>query len=300
MIMAHPHQHIDNDKAEDTGRLRLAFFLNLSFAIVELVGGILTNSVAILSDALHDLGDTVSLGSSWIFQKVSKRKRDRKYSYGYRRFSVLGALLNSLVLFGGSVLILYEAIPRLFNPEMPDAKGMLILAVIGILVNGFAVLKLKGGSSLNERAVRLHLLEDVLGWIAILIGSILLMFWEIPIIDPILSILISIYILFNVFRNIRDVLSIFLQARPGDVEIKDLEKSFADLPGIINVHDLHIWSMDGNYHVLSVHLVVDRNYTTKELVSVKDKLNRLVEKYGINHATYEFETEDEDCKLEDC
>jgi len=122
--MTHSHQNTGNGRTDDSGRLRFAFFLNLFFAIVELVGGILTNSVAILSDALHDLGDSVSLGSSWIFQKVSKRKRDRKYSYGYRRFSVLGALLNSLVLFGGSVLILYEAIPRLFNPEMPDAKGM--------------------------------------------------------------------------------------------------------------------------------------------------------------------------------
>ena len=244
--MPDSHQHIDNGKDQDTGRLKLAFFLNLFFAIVELIGGIITNSVAILSDAMHDLGDSVSLGSSWIFQNVSKRKRDRKYSYGYRRFSVLGALLNSLVLFGGSVLILYEAIPRLFNPEMPDAKGMLILAAIGILVNGLAVIKLKGGSSLNERAVRLHLLEDVLGWIAILIGGILLMFWEIPIIDPILSIMISVYILYNVFRNIRDVLSIFLQAKPGDVEIRDLEKSFSELSGIINAHDLHIWSMDGN------------------------------------------------------
>ena len=126
------------------------------------------------------------------------------------------------------------------------------------------------------------------------------MFWEIPIIDPILSIMISVYILYNVFRNIRDVLSIFLQAKPGDVEIRDLEKSFSELSGIINAHDLHIWSMDGNYHVLSVHLVVDRNYTTEELVPLKEKLNRLVEKHGINHATYEFETEDEDCHLENC
>ncbi|MEG0499489.1 MAG: cation diffusion facilitator family transporter [Rikenellaceae bacterium] len=203
--MAHNHHHHHHNTSGKT--IATAFLLNLFFAIFELFGGLYTNSIAITSDALHDFGDSISLGLAWYFEKLAKRKRTKSYSYGYKRFSVLGAIINSLILLCGSIVVLYEAIPRLFNPVHSDVKGMFIFAIVGIAVNGFAALRLKRGETLNERTVSLHLLEDVLGWVAILIGSIVMYFVDAPIIDPIMSVIITIFILYNVFRNLLSIKS---------------------------------------------------------------------------------------------
>ena len=196
----HDHGHIHTHHG-DVKNIKIAFFLNLGFSIVEIIGGFLTNSVAILSDAVHDLGDSFSLGLAWYFQKFSRKQRDKNFTYGYKRFSLVGALINSIVLIAGSVLILSEAIPRIFNPQQADAGGMFLLAILGIIVNGIAVVRLRKGSSLNEKVVSLHMLEDVLGWSAVLIGAIIMKFTNLYIIDPILSVLISFFILFNVFKK---------------------------------------------------------------------------------------------------
>lgn len=194
------HTHLTHNH-ENQGNIKVAFFLNLSFTIAEIIGGLWTNSVAILSDAVHDLGDSLSLGLAWYFDAFSKKGPDEKYSFGYARFSLLAALINSLVLVGGSVLVLTRSVPRIFNPEPIDAKGMFVFAILGILINGLAVLKLKKGTSLNEKVVSWHLMEDVLGWVVILVASIVLMFVDIPILDPILSVLITIYVLFHVLKT---------------------------------------------------------------------------------------------------
>lgn len=177
-----------------TSNIKVAFFLNLSFTLLEIVGGIWINSVAILFDAVHDLGDSMALGLSWYFANVSQKKRDSHFSYGYKRFSLLGALISSFILLVGSILILFEAIPRLIHPETVHVNGMIFLAIWGVLVNGAAVLKLRGGETQNERVVRLHLLEDVFGWIAVLIVGIVMLFVNLPILVPILSVGITFYI----------------------------------------------------------------------------------------------------------
>jgi cobalt-zinc-cadmium efflux system protein len=172
-------------KDDSVSNIKVAFFLNLGFTIIEIIGGLWTNSIAIISDALHDLGDSFSLGLSWFLERYSRKKKDEKYSYGYRRYSLFAALINSLILIAGSIFILYKAIPRLINPEELNAKGMLIFAVTGIIINGIAVLQVRRGKSLNERIVSLHLFEDVLGWAAVFVISIVIIFKSIPILDPI-------------------------------------------------------------------------------------------------------------------
>ena len=189
--MAHSHHHHNHSE----GNIKVAFLLNLSFAIIELIGGFWTNSVAILSDALHDFGDSLTLGLSWYFAKVARREKDETYTYGYKRFSILAAFINSIVLVTGSIFILFEAIPRLVHPETPNTSGMIILAIGGIIVNGAAAFRLSNGKNLNEKVVYTHLLEDILGWIAVLIGALVMHFFDSPIIDPLLSVLISVYIL---------------------------------------------------------------------------------------------------------
>ncbi len=296
----HTHHHGHNHGYEDIKNLRVAFFLNLSFTIVEFVGGLITNSVAILSDAVHDLGDSFSLGLSWYFQKVAKKPRTKEYTYGYKRFSLLGAVINSVVLLVGSVLILAHAIPRLFNPQQPDVKGMLLLAVLGVIINGLAVFRLRKGSSINERVVSLHLLEDVLGWLAVLIGAGIMYFVNAPFIDPLLSIAISLFILFNVYRNIRQSLRIILQGSPAKLDMEEVKRSVLEIDEVEDVHDLHAWSVDGEYNVMTVHVALRHALPMEEQhqlkLLIRDKLLAL----GVQHCTIEFEVAGEECGMEGC
>lgn len=286
-------------KYRSTSNIRMAFFLNLGFTIVEIIGGLWTNSLAITSDALHDLGDSLSLGLSWVLEKYSRKKKDEKYSYGYRRYSLLAALINSLILILGSVYILSEVILRIFNPAQPNAKGMLFFAVGGMVINGIAVLRVRRGRSLNERIITLHLLEDVLGWIAVLVISIVMIFKDIPILDPVLSILVTIYILYNVAVNLKKTFSIFLQAVPAGISIKDIEDKLLKIEKVINVHHTHIWSIDSLNNVLTTHIVVKDNTTKDEIIDIKRRVKEITRSLNLKHSTIEVECESEFCKLRD-
>jgi len=290
----HDHHH------HHTGNIRTAFFLNLLFTIIEIAGGILTNSVTILSGSLHDFGDSISLGLSWYFQKLSKKKRDQHFTFGYKRFSIFGAIVNSIVLVIGSLFIILESIPRLANPEQPNAEGMIILAILGIIVNGAADIKLKKGTSLNEKVVSLHLLEDVLGWVAVLIASIVMTYQDVPILDPLLSLLIAAYILFNVFRNLKSALKIILQATPSNIDLSTIENKVEAIKGINSIHDTHLWTMDGQYNVLTIHIVLDENKNLEQVVSLKKQIRDELNDEHIQHITIEFETKDEQCVHADC
>ena len=290
----HTHHH------NDVKNIKAAFFLNLFFTLFEIAGGFFTNSMAILSDAVHDFGDCLSLGLAWYFQKKTRKTPDNIYSYGYKRFSLLGAIINSIVLVVGSVFILSESIPRIFHPEKSQVQGMFVLAIVGILVNGAAVFRLKKGSSINEKVVSLHFMEDVLSWIAILLGSVVMYFFNVPIIDPILSIGIAFFVLFNVYKNIRQTLHIILQGIPTEVNPDEITKQLEQLNGINDIHDLHVWSVDGNYNVLTVHVVLIKPLEMNLLAELKANIRLLLQENGIQHVTIEFETEDERCVFEKC
>jgi cobalt-zinc-cadmium efflux system protein len=295
--MKNSHSHSHSHTHDANKNIKVAFFLNLAFSLLEVIGGFFTNSIAILSDALHDFGDSFSLALAWYFQKLSKKKRDAKYSYGYRRFSLLGALINSVVLLLGSFFVISESIQRLFTPQLADAEGMFILAIIGILVNGIAMLRLKKGHSLNERAVSLHLLEDVLGWIAVLVGSVVMMFADVPVLDPILSLGIAVYILFNIYHNLRDTLRVVLQGTPENVNSEIIAATLQNLTGVKSIHDLHLWSMDGEYNISSVHVVIAPTLTTPDIVALKQQIKTLFKQWHLQHVTLEIELEEEPCEF---
>lgn len=292
--MSGEHNHNHNHNHLKQGNIKVAFFLNFSFTIIELVGGIMTNSMAILSDALHDLGDSLTLGLAWYLEKYSTKKSDFKFSFGYARFSLLGALLNSIILIIGSIIILSQAIPRIFSPEQLNPQGMFFLAILGIVINGLAVLRLRHGTSLNERVVSWHLLEDVLGWVVVLIGSIVLIFFDVPWIDPVMSIFISIYILFNVYKNLKETMNIFLQGVPKNISISDIEKEIQDKTGIIAAYHTHVWSLDGEKNLISMHIVVGDELNREDIIEVKRKIRDLLKKSDINHATIEVDFKCED------
>ena len=280
--------------------IKTAFFLNLSFTIIEIVGGILTNSIAIIADALHDFGDSLTLGLSWYLEKFSQKKRSSNYSYGYKRFSLLSAFINSIILITGSFFILKAAIPRLLAPEPSNYTGMLFLSLLGIIVNGIAVLRLKKGHSLNEKVVSWHLLEDVFGWVAVLIVSITNMFLQIPILDPILAIIFTIIIFINVIKNIKQIISIFLQSTPSELSLKDIENHIKSVDNVLSVHDTHIWTMDGDYHVLTTHVVLNNESSMSSMQNIKCKIKNKMKSFRIQHTTIEFETENETCDYENC
>lgn len=295
----HNHDHSHHHGGHHHGavkNIKVAFFLNLAFTLLEIFGGLYTNSIAILSDALHDLGDSLSLGLAWYLEKKSAKESDHSYSYGYARFSVLGAFINSIILIVGAIFVLQNAIPRLINPQTSDASGMIVFSLIGIAVNGFAALRLNKGATLNERVVALHLLEDVLGWVAILIGSIVMLFADLPILDPILSIAIMAYVLSNVFRNLSKSLRIFLQGTPKKFNPIKIEAHLAEISGVKAIHDLHIWTLDGQLNVATLHVVVQEIYSLEETEKIKQEVRASLAKMDIAHATIEIEDENSECK----
>lgn len=295
----HKHSHHTHDHSS-VKNIKIAFFLNLSFTIVEIIGGIYTNSIAIVADAIHDLGDSLSLGLAWYLEKFSKKKRSSKFSYGYKRFSLLGALITSIVLIIGSIFVLLEAVPRLFSPEASNAQGMLILAIIGIIVNGIGVYKINKGNSLNERVISWHLLEDVLGWVAVFIIALINMVVEIQILDPLLSIIFTLFILYNVVKNLKQVLKIFMQSVPENIIIKDIEKDLEKIDNIKSIHDIHVWSLDGEKSIMTLHVIVSEKLTNNGLIKIKKEIRKKALNLKINHTTIEFENEQECCDLKNC
>lgn len=297
--MAHQHDHHSHHHDTGTRNLSAAFWINTLFAAIELAGGFYTNSVAILSDALHDFGDSLSLGLAYYFQKKSVRERDAAYSYGYKRFSLVGAVLNAVILIVGSVFIIEESITRLANPVQPDAHGMLAIAILGLVANGIALIRLRRGESLNERVVALHFVEDVLGWAAVLIGSIVMMFADLPILDPLLSIGIALFILYNAYRNVRQSSRIILQGIPKNIDMASIREKILDVPGVAGVHDLHTWSMDGQYNIMTVHVTL-READFEKSGTIKKEIRKRVGNMNIQHLTIETEVEGDPCTFIDC
>ena len=274
----------------------LAFILNISFSLIELIGGFFTNSVAIISDALHDFSDAISIGISYFLERKSKQKPDNHYTFGYTRYSVLGATITNTILIIGSILVIYHAIVKLFNPVEVNYDGMIILALLGVLINFLAVYFTKGGHSLNQKAVNLHMLEDVFGWLIVLIGAFIIKFTKINMIDSILSIIVAIFILIHALKSFKEILDLILQKTPDWINIDNLKKHLKDIEGIINVHHIHIWSMDGINNYITMHVVSNSN----DLEKLKMKIKEELKEFKINHSTIEFETKESNCQEEEC
>lgn len=271
----------------------IAFILNLGFSIFEFIGGTLTNSVAIVSDSIHDIGDALSIGISYFLEKKSKQKPDEKYTYGYIRYSVIGSLITTIILLIGSILVIYNAITRIIKPVEINYNGMIIFAIIGFLVNILAAHFTKEGESLNQKAVNLHMLEDVLGWLVVLIGAIIMRFTDIKILDSILSILVAIFIFKNAITNFKTILDLFLEKTPKNISISELKEHILEIKDVKDVHHIHIWSIDGYNNYATMHIVTT-NPKIKELVK-----NELKE-HNIHHTTIEIESPNENCHDETC
>lgn len=289
--MGHQHSH-----HQGTDNIKVAFFINVGFTCLELVGGIFTNSIAIVSDALHDLGDSFALGFAWYLEKkASSDKASQKFTFGYARFRLLGALVNALILVGGSVFIIIEAIERFQNPEPVKSLWMMGIAVIGVAANGYAAWRTRGARSLNEKVISWHLLEDVLGWVAVLIVSIILQFKDWYFLDPALSIGVTVFILIGVGRRLWETIHLLLQGVPSDIKLDEIESLLQNVEQVKSVHHTHVWSLDREHHVLTSHLVLKDITAYDQVDAVRQKALSALRQYEFVHHTIQVELDERTC-----
>ncbi|MDH4261471.1 MAG: cation diffusion facilitator family transporter [Spirochaetia bacterium] len=296
----HDHHHSHHDHGHDEHvhlkNIGYAVALNFIFTIIEIFGALWTNSMAIFSDAIHDLGDTIILSFSYYSEKfANKTTDDENYTYGLSRLPLLSAFISSFVLLGGSVFILFTAIPRLFHPNDINVEGMMLLAILGVIINAGAILRLKNNEGLNSRVLALHLLEDVLGWVAVLIVSIVMHFYYLPILDPILSIGITLYILYRVLGNLKKSLLLFIQKAPLNINVHEIKKDILNMDEVYEICDFHIWSLDSIRHIFTIHIRIKQKLPEKKVSSIKDNIRKILKTHGSFHSTIEIEYFFEKC-----
>ena len=291
----HNHSHHNHEHHHATKWIWTAFILNLLFAIIEFIWWTITNSIAIVSDSIHDLWDSLAIWLAYIFEKISKKKANEKYNYWYARFSILWALITVVILITWSIFIIKNAIERFSDPKEINSIWMLILAVIGLAINWFAAYKTAKWSWLNEKAITLHLLEDVLWWAAVLIWAILIYFFHWNFIDSILSICICIFIFYNACVLLKWIIDIFLEKTPKDISYEKLISHVKHLSWVKDAHHMHVWTLDGEKNYLTIHALIDKKLSADDIMKLKKDIKSELKKQWIHHSVIEFEREDEHC-----
>ena len=287
------HQHHHNHSAEEN--LGLPFFLNLFFTLFEFVGGWYTNSIAIVTDAFHDLGDSLSLGLLYGLAKYSKKAPDKRYTYGYQRFKILGTLFTALSLIAGSIYSITEGIGRIFSPEDVLPSGIFLMAVIGVLVNFISMWRLRKRQGYSEKIVTLHLLEDMIGWIVVLISGVILMFIYIPLIDTIISFVIAVFILYQAIRYFVEIFQIILMKNPFDKESSQIIAQLKKMENVNDVHDIHIWSLDGKKNIITLHVVTSL-CDSEEIAQLRSQIRQELKEFS-KHCTIEIEQAGTHCQF---
>lgn len=278
------HKHENN--------ILIAFILNISFSIFELIGGFLTSSVAIISDSIHDAADALTIAVSYFLERKSNKKSDNNYTFGYRRYSVIGAFITTTILLIGSTLVIYNSFIRLLDPVKINYNGMILIAIIGFLINYLAAYFTKDSDSLNTKSVNLHMLEDVFGWIVVLIGSVIIKFTNYYYIDSIMSIGISIFLIIESIKNLIEILNLILEKTPKGIDIKEIENKIKEIKEIKDVHHIHVWSLDGEKNYATMHIVSNKN--------VKEEVRKKLKELKIDNVTIETEEENEICSHKEC
>lgn len=273
----------------------IAFILNLSFSVFEFIGGAFCGSVAIVSDAVHDLGDAVSIGLAYFLERKSKKSPDDVYTYGYTRYSVIGGVITTSILIFGSLAVIYNAVMRIISPVEINYNGMIAFALVGAAVNLLAAFFTREGDSVNQKAVNLHMLEDVLGWAVVLVGAVIMRFTDIRIIDPLMSLGVAVFIFVNAVKTLKKALDLFLEKAPSDLSVSEIKEHLLNIEGVADAHHIHLWSMDGINNYATLHIVTD-----EEPERIKNLVREEFAEHGIAHVTVEIEGCDEHCHEKCC
>lgn len=276
-------------------KIFIAFLLNLSFSVFEFVGGAVTGSIAILSDAVHDMGDAAGIGVACLLERKSQCPPDHTHTYGYARYSVLGSFITTVILLFGSAVVIYNAIGRILVPVAVNHKGMVVFAAVGVVLNFLAAYITRDGDSMNQKAVNLHMLEDVLGWVVVLMGAVVMGFTHITVIDPLMSLGVALFIVVHCVKNLRKILDLFLDKTPAGISVEEIRASISEIHGVKDVHHIHIRSLDGQNHEAAMHIAADGDVHV-----IKEQVHKKLEEYGIVHVTLSLEDKDEDCHARQC
>ena len=266
----------------------LAFFLNLSYAIVEFIAGGVFGSSAVLADSVHDLGDAVAIGVSAVLETISNREEDSRYTLGYKRFSLLGALITAVILMTGSVFVILENLTKLFHPQPVNDEGILWLGIIAVTINVLASLVVRKGKTKNESILSLHFLEDTLGWIAVILMAIVLRFTDWYILDPLLSLVISFFILSKAIPRFWSTLRIFLDAVPEGVDIEQVTSDLEQLEYVASVNQLNLWTMDGLEKNAIVHVCLEQ---IEDMEASKTAIRHHLKDIGFHNITIEVDSD---------
>ena len=264
----------------------VAFFLNLTYAIVEFIAGGVFGSSAVLADSVHDLGDAIAIGISAFLETISNREEDNQYTLGYKRFSLLGALLTAIILMTGSVLVILENVTKILNPQPVNDEGIFWLGIIAITINVLASLVVGKGKTKNESILSLHFLEDTLGWVAVILMAIILRFTDWYILDPLLSLVISFFILSKALPRVWSALKIFLDAVPEGLDIEQVKSDLKRLDNVASLNQLNLWTMDGLEKNAIVHLCLE---DWEQMTETKNQVRQLLEERGIQNITIEVD-----------
>ena len=266
----------------------VAFFLNLSYAIVEFIAGGIFGSSAVLADSVHDLGDAIAIGISAFLESISNREEDSHYTLGYKRFSLLGAMVTAVILMTGSVLVILENIAKIFHPQSVNDEGILWLGIIAITINVLASLVIRKGQTKNESILSLHFLEDTLGWVAVILMAIVLRFTDWYILDPLLSLAISFFILSKALPRFWSTLKIFLDAVPEGVDIQKIKTDLAELDHVASINQLNLWTMDGLEKNAIVHVCLKE---MEHMETCKESIRIFLKDCGFQNITIEVDAD---------
>ncbi len=283
----HDHDHYKEAKKS----ILYGIVLNSIFTVIELVGGILSNSLALLSDTIHDFSDSVALGISYYANQKAQSSPTKTMTFGYRRTTILAAFINSTILMALTFFLFYRAYLRILNPEPVNGKMVFVIAIFGIITNGIIAFKMLRGKDkdLNIKSVFWHITEDFLGWVGVLIAGAIIYFTGAYIIDPIISILIGLIVIYSAWGIVKESANIILEGVPEGLNVQEIGTEIKNIQNVNDAHDIHVWSLGTDYNALSAHVVIS-NMTVDQSHEVLNKINTMLkEKFSIEHTTIEFE-----------
>lgn len=293
--MAHSHDHgyHHHGEGQTEGRLWVSIGLNFMITLAEFVGGIISGSLSLLSDALHNLNDTVSLGISLVARKISKRDANREKTFGYQRAEIIGAFINLVTLVIIALFLIKEGIQRFYNPQPIDGTVMFVVAIIGLLGNVItaALLFRSSKENINIRSAYIHILSDALSSVGVIVAGVLILWYKLYIIDTILTLVIAGYILWQSYHMLRKTINILMESTPAGLELPNIQSAMAGISGVLDIHHLHVWRLDEHNILLESHVVIDEN-DLDQMESIKTSLKEMLSsQFNIHHSTLEFEFE---------
>jgi len=290
--MAHSHEHAHHHgEGQTEGRLWISIFLNLAITVAEFIGGLISGSLSLLSDALHNLNDTASLGISLAARKISQKEANRDKTFGYQRAEIIGAFINLITLVIIALFLIKEGIQRFYHPRTIDGTVMFVVALIGLLGNVLTAILLHRSSNenINLRSAYIHILSDALSSVGVIIAGVLIIEYQLYIIDTLLTLIIAGYILWQSYHMLRQTIRILMESTPANIELPEVQSAMATVQGVLDIHHLHVWRLDEHNILLESHVVIDED-NLSQMETIKSAIKDLLgTKFGIHHSTLEFE-----------